>query len=153
MLRAPHQEGEHSSGPWISRPGQAPGTSREEHRTRQKLSSSTRTAGARQERARALPSGKLGVARPWEGGRLCGGCPSVHKGFHASMVERVKGSSKIERKEVKTMGNKHFSDLMNTLECLEMTAADLIDTVASAKAELKQTFEEIEQTTERRASA
>lgn len=81
------------------------------------------------------------------------GALSVLKGFHASMVERVKGSYKIERKGVKTMGNKHFSELMNTLECLEMTAADLIDTVASAKAELKQTFEEIEQTTERRASA
>lgn len=51
------------------------------------------------------------------------------------------------------MESKHFSELMNTLECLEMTAADLMDTVANARAEIKQTFEEIEQTADRRASA
>lgn len=48
------------------------------------------------------------------------------------------------------MENKHFSELMATLECLELTAADVLDT---AKAELKQTFKEIEQMHERRASA
>lgn len=51
------------------------------------------------------------------------------------------------------MESKHFSELMNTLECLELTAADLMDTVANARAEIKQTFEEMEQSAERRASA
>lgn len=51
------------------------------------------------------------------------------------------------------MENKHFSELMATLECLELTAADVLDTVATAKAELKQTFKEIEQMHERRTSA
>lgn len=47
----------------------------------------------------------------------------------------------------------NWRQLLNTLECLEMTAADLMDTVVTARAELKQTFEEMEQSTERRASA
>ena len=51
------------------------------------------------------------------------------------------------------MENKHFSELMATLECLELTAADVLDTVATAKAELKQTFDEIEHTYKQRASA
>lgn len=51
------------------------------------------------------------------------------------------------------MESKHFFELMNTLECLELTAADLMDTVATARAELKQTFDEIEQTAQGRASA
>lgn len=58
------------------------------------------------------------------------------------MPERVKN---VEREKVKTMENKHFSELMATLECLELTAADVLDTVATAKAELKQTFEKTEQ--------
>lgn len=57
------------------------------------------------------------------------------------------------QKEGKKMENKHFSELMNTLECLETVAADLMDTVANTRAELEQTFEMIEQTAERRASA
>nr|CDL67181.1 unnamed protein product [uncultured bacterium]CRY93601.1 hypothetical protein [uncultured prokaryote] len=51
------------------------------------------------------------------------------------------------------MESKHFSELMNTLECLDLTAADLMDAVANARAEIKQTFEEMEQSAERRASA
>lgn len=80
---------------------------------------------------------------------FAGGALSVRKGFHASSTR----AGQKKQKEGKKMENKHFSELMNTLECLEMTAADLIDTVANARAELKQTFEEIEQTAERRASA
>lgn len=103
MLRAPHQEGEHSSNPWLRRPGQAQETSQKEHRTRQNLSSSTRTAGARQERARALPSdwmeGERGRGRV---GGFVGGVLSVRKGFHASMVERVRENTKTDRKEAKT---------------------------------------------------
>lgn len=86
-------------------------------------------------------------------GGFAGGALSVRKDFHASIVERVKGSVQIESKGVKTMENKHFSELMNTLDCLEMTAADLMDTVANARTELKHTFEEIEQKNQRRVSA
>lgn len=51
------------------------------------------------------------------------------------------------------MESKHFSELMATLECLELTAADVIDSVAKARAELEQTFDEIEQTFAGKASA
>lgn len=46
------------------------------------------------------------------------------------------------------MGKEQISAIMATLECLEMTAADVMDVVASARAELKQTFEKIEQRSE-----
>lgn len=41
------------------------------------------------------------------------------------------------------MNLENFSAIMNTLECLELTAADVIDTVTTARAELEQAFEEI----------
>lgn len=51
------------------------------------------------------------------------------------------------------MENKHFSELMATLECLETTAADVMDTVATARAELEQTFHKFEQIYKQRAHA
>lgn len=69
----------------------------------------------------------------------------------ASMLPRPSGSE--VEKRGKTMEKQHFLELMSTLDCLEATAADLMDTVTTARAELKQTFEKIEQTAQGRASA
>lgn len=41
------------------------------------------------------------------------------------------------------MGEKQYSEIMATLDGLEAAAADAMDAVAAARAELKQTFEEI----------
>lgn len=43
-----------------------------------------------------------------------------------------------------------FQTLFATLDSLEMVAGDVIDEIASIRAELKQTFEEIEQVNDRR---
>ncbi|MDE6591040.1 MAG: hypothetical protein K2K53_12015 [Oscillospiraceae bacterium] len=51
------------------------------------------------------------------------------------------------------MENKHISELLNTLDSLVLIAGDIIDEATGIKAELEQTFVEIEQVNERRATA
>lgn len=51
------------------------------------------------------------------------------------------------------MGKQQISELLATLEMLQSIAGDVIDGVALARAEIEQTFEEIEQPFEGKVSA